>query len=169
MFIKLNQDKKGFTLVELMVVVATIAILTTVAIAMYLNFQRRAKAAEARANLGAAKSTLVAYYAENDDYNVGDVGTVAFTTADNQGTPFGNSSTATGGKMAWDNNTTFSVLGFASEGRVYFNYSLDTNNLSDDSAAFTVMASADLDSNGLVSHYYLHKTSKVVSQNGDGF
>ena len=61
-------NKKGFTLIELMIVVAIIGILAAIAIPDFLKFQAKAKQSEAKTNLGAIFTTQVAYYGENSTY-----------------------------------------------------------------------------------------------------
>lgn len=62
------KDIKGFTLVEIMIVVALIAILAAIAIPSYVGIQKRAARSEARANLQAIGLALEGYMAENNDY-----------------------------------------------------------------------------------------------------
>jgi type IV pilus assembly protein PilA len=61
-------DGKGFTLIELMIVVAIIGILAAIAIPNFLNYQRRARSSEARVNLGGIRTSEVAFLAENGCY-----------------------------------------------------------------------------------------------------
>ena len=58
----------GFTLVELMIVVAIIGVLASVAIPSYLNYQLTAKRSEAYANLASLAKAQKAYFAEFNDY-----------------------------------------------------------------------------------------------------
>ena len=60
--------KKGFTLIELMIVVAIIGILAAIAIPDFLTFQAKAKQSEAKQNLGAIYTTQVAYFSEFNEY-----------------------------------------------------------------------------------------------------
>jgi len=62
------KNKKGFTLIELMIVVAIIGILAAIAIPDFLTFQAKAKQSEAKQNLGAIYTTQIAYYGEKDSY-----------------------------------------------------------------------------------------------------
>ena len=62
------KNKKGFTLIELMIVVAIIGILAAIAIPDFLKFQAKAKQSEAKTNLGAIFTTQVAYFGENNTY-----------------------------------------------------------------------------------------------------
>ena len=66
--LKFLQSKKGFTLIELMIVVAIIGILAAIAIPNFLRFQAKSKQAEAKTNLGAIGTTAESYRVERDTY-----------------------------------------------------------------------------------------------------
>ena len=76
------RNKKGFTLIELMIVVAIIGILAAIAIPNFLNYQCKAKQAEAKQSLGTIAKSEVAYQAEWDTYST-DLGAIGFATTGN--------------------------------------------------------------------------------------
>ena len=59
---------EGFTLIELMIVVAIIGILAAIAIPNFLNYQRKARTSEARTSLGAIRTSETTWFAENGCY-----------------------------------------------------------------------------------------------------
>ncbi len=61
-------NKKGFTLIELMIVVAIIGILAAIAIPNFMRFQAKSKQAEAKTNLGAIGTTAESWRTEKDTY-----------------------------------------------------------------------------------------------------
>lgn len=65
----LKQAKKGFTLIELMIVVAIIGILAAIAIPNFIKFQARSKQSEVKANLKAVYTAQKAYMQEKDKYS----------------------------------------------------------------------------------------------------
>lgn len=65
----MQRDKeKGFTLIELMIVVAILGILAAIAIPNFMRFQAKSRQSEAKTNLGAIGTTAEAFRAENDSY-----------------------------------------------------------------------------------------------------
>jgi type IV pilus assembly protein PilA len=64
-------NKRGFTLVELMIVVAIVGVLATLGIVGYKSLMNRAKSAEAKANVGAiAKAAGLAFDGEKAENKV---------------------------------------------------------------------------------------------------
>jgi type IV pilus assembly protein PilA len=62
------QDDKGFTLIELMVVVLIIAILIAIAIPTFLGLRERAQDRGAQSDLRNALTAAKAYYADDEAY-----------------------------------------------------------------------------------------------------
>ncbi len=60
---------RGFTLIELMIVVAIIGILAAIAIPNFIKFQARSKQSEAKSNLKGLFTSQKSYYQEHDKYS----------------------------------------------------------------------------------------------------
>jgi prepilin-type N-terminal cleavage/methylation domain-containing protein len=136
---RLNSGRRGFTLLELMIVVAIIGILASTAIALFQNQQLRAKRTEAMTNLEAIAKMQTAYFGENGSHPQVDP------------VPLG----APGLKQNWDANATaeFGALGFAAEGSVYYVYDVNSSAgpcACASNACFTAAAYGDSDRDGNV-------------------
>ena len=64
-----NARQDGFTLIELMIVVAILGILATLATGAFLSYQAKAKQAEVKINFGAIGELALTYKTEYDTYN----------------------------------------------------------------------------------------------------
>jgi len=127
----LKKNVRGFTLIELMIVVAIIGILAAIAIPNFLRYQLRAKSGEAAVNLAAIKTSEIAYFGTNDDF-------VA--------TPANPAAPVAGKKSAFDATVAEWVdLGWNPEGSVYFAYAVAVRLAAAGIPAFTADATADLD------------------------
>lgn len=69
-----RKSNRGFTLIELMIVVVIVAILTTLAIPGYSSYVRKAQRKEAMAALQGLSQTMERYYAQNNSYKNAAVG-----------------------------------------------------------------------------------------------
>ncbi|MDI6785315.1 MAG: type II secretion system protein [bacterium] len=58
--------QKGFTLIELMIVIAIIGILSVVAIPKFVDLVDKAKEAATKGSLGALRSAIAIYYGDNE-------------------------------------------------------------------------------------------------------
>ena len=75
---KVYSERKGFTLIELMIIVAIIGILSALAIPNFQRFRSKAIQAEARANLASIHTCQIVYFG---DYNTFAGGPDAFTNS----------------------------------------------------------------------------------------
>jgi type IV pilus assembly protein PilA len=66
--LKSLRSQKGFTLIELMIVVAIIGILAAIAIPNFLRYQAQSRQAEAKTNLGGIFVAETSYYGEQSRY-----------------------------------------------------------------------------------------------------
>jgi|RhiMetdeSRZDD1v2_1073273.scaffolds.fasta_scaffold485632_2 type IV pilus assembly protein PilA len=62
-----SKDEQGFTLIELMIVVAILGILAAIAIPNFNAYQMKSKQSEAKVGLGAIFTAAVAYQAESQN------------------------------------------------------------------------------------------------------
>ncbi len=146
----LHTRKGGFTLIELMIVVAIIGILAAIAIPNFLQFQLRSKTGEAKTNLAAIRTAEEGYFAEFNNY----VASVAV--------PGGG---GTQNKRPWPTGTSFDNLGWSPEGQVFFDYGVSAVA---GGSSYQIGASGDLDGNGAATsdYGYVHPTALAVTGPG---
>lgn len=65
---KLLQGKRGFTLIELMIVVAIIGILAAIAIPQFSNLISKSQEGSVKGNLGSIRSAVSIYYGDTEGY-----------------------------------------------------------------------------------------------------
>ncbi len=147
------RNRSGFTLIELMIVVAIIGILAAIAVPNFMQFQLRSKVAEVRVNMKAIATAQHSYFANSGIYVA-----AAATPAGAAGT---NKRPWVGGGVA-----AFNVMGWSPEGNVFFTYQTD---LAGGGAGFTTGAVADLNGNGTLSEFgYIHPVAGTAITVGSG-
>ena len=148
---KLHMRKGGFTLIELMIVVAIIGILAAIAIPNFLRFQLRARAGEGKTNIAAIRTAEEGFNAEYAVYVDTTVSSPVGATLDNIKDPW----LAT--------NPGFDTMGWMPEGEVYYQYSVIAGPAtapvtdSNGAPAYTIEGWSDIDFDGTANSWgYIH-------------
>lgn len=95
-----NRDQDGFTLIELMIVIAIIGILASVAVPAYQTYVKKARFSEVVLAAGAIKTAIDMCYQVRGDYNLANCDTeakLAIALSDAEGGAFVNSVVLTPG------------------------------------------------------------------------
>ena len=142
---EIHRRSSGFTVMELMIVVAIIGVIAAVAIPNFLSYQARSRRGEAWANLGAIVRAQKAYQAERNAY--------FWTTL-----PWPDFTAKASGvldtqKMPWDGASegAFANLGWQPEGQVFYAYEVNaprTGGTCPCTLCFTATAIGDVDADG---------------------
>ena len=124
------KSQKGFTLIELMIVVAIIGILAAIAIPNFLQYQLKSRQSEAKTNLQAIKTSEVAFQAERGCYIGTTAEGVVAPAAGTKTVPFtwgtGLAPTAPGTLWCTAVYTgRFADIGFRATGNVMYRYGVD--------------------------------------------
>ncbi|MFT5680534.1 MAG: prepilin-type N-terminal cleavage/methylation domain-containing protein [Myxococcota bacterium] len=124
--------QSGFTLIELMIVVAIIGILASIAIPSFQEMQLRAKQAELPANVNGIKVSEMAFIAAHDKVIAQD----SFVPTESVGKQ----------QIAWVTSSNFATLGWEPDGKVRGAYKIEVADA--DSDDFTIIGISDVDGDG---------------------
>ena len=132
---------QGFTLIELMIVVAIVGVLAAIAIPNFLKFQMRSKAGEGKVNLSAIRTAEEAYFAEIGTYLAWPLSPAAAPTSQKRAwAPCPNVP-----PQAGDPGHCF--IGWEPEGDVYYSYIVATD-APPPSSQFFAVGESDIDGDG---------------------
>lgn len=150
------RNRKGFTLIELMIVVAILGILAAVAIPAFLKYIKRSKTSEATMNIRKMYDGAVSYFSSEYADSTGNI--LANQFPENAIQPDAAPTEAKYDPVDWDGSTdngTWTALQFAVSDPHYYQYQYNsTNNTADpNQSVFTASAFGDLDGDGTQSTF----------------
>jgi prepilin-type N-terminal cleavage/methylation domain-containing protein len=137
----------GFTLLELMTVVAIIGTLAAIAIPAFVKYLRKAKTAEVMVNLETVSALERAYRVDHGTY-------LACPHNPKKLTCKGKSMEL---KRPWDTTPAWEALGFHPDGQLYYRYRVTLTK-----TGFAAEATADLDCNGKRSRYVITERGALI-------
>ena len=149
----LRKNEKGFTLIELMIVVAILGILAAVAIPAFVKYMRRSKTSEAEDKLAYIFRAATTYYTQERP-NRGTGGGIAVQCIPATAGP--DPAAVTQDRQIYDfpaAATTWAQLDFQIGDPFYYQYTFVGANMCGltGAAAFTARAEGDLDGDGMTS------------------
>jgi type IV pilus assembly protein PilA len=134
----IRKSNKGFTLIELMIVVAIIGILAAIAIPNFLRFQLKSKSSEGKVNIAAIRTAEESYLAEFGVYVGTTVPAPLYADVGSAKIPFVEPVNA---------GADFNTLGWGPEGQVFFSYTTNIN-AGAPGVSYTISADANIDATG---------------------
>ena len=151
----LKKARKGFTLIELMIVVAIIGVLAAIAIPNFVRYQLRSKTSEARTNVGGIRTAQTSFQSTEDNYANVTLQTPAAVPGTTKALWPIASCPAGCSRIATNACTTFECVGFRPDGDVYYNYdSPHRTAMGTITPEFGIGAIADLDGDGTQGQFY---------------
>jgi prepilin-type N-terminal cleavage/methylation domain-containing protein len=171
------EQSRGFTLVELMVVVAIIGVLASIAIPMYVMNTRRAKSSEAYVQVQRIYAASRTYILEPRAGRGTSAISVPQFPDTELTTPAGNCCASPGGRCAPDpsqwTSASWSALGFSVDDPHYFRYEYESTGTAAAGvgSSFTARAVGDLDCDGVYSTFEMYGIwdSADLDVHGAGF
>jgi prepilin-type N-terminal cleavage/methylation domain-containing protein len=153
------RKRAGFTLIELMIVVAIVSILVSVAVPVFYGYKYKASRAEAQSNIGAINSLETAYATDNARYV-----TAAWTPASIPGLS----------ELPWQTGNYLDSIGFSIRGKVRYRYSVgsgstwvaapsNSSSIPESSTVdIIIQAEGDVDGIGGTSQFYSTDETRTI-------